>query len=154
MSPAQRTHPTDAASVRRLAVTADADPRTVLRELRKPGSVRGMAGQRIRAALQAFSTSSPVSGERPLPKSSESTREARAGVNGEGAIVGSLEAPPVDDEDVANDLALRRELTRVMRGESCDGTPPTLAQRIAACRELELADAKDVVTGAARSESK
>lgn len=41
----------DTATARHLAVEADADPRSVRRELRAPGSVRGMAGHRIRAVL-------------------------------------------------------------------------------------------------------
>lgn len=42
----------DTATARKLAVAADADPRSVLRELRQPGSVRGMAGHRVRQALE------------------------------------------------------------------------------------------------------
>lgn len=41
----------DEATTRRIAVEADVDPRTVLRELREPGSVRGMSGERARTAL-------------------------------------------------------------------------------------------------------
>jgi hypothetical protein len=44
-------HPVDSATARRLAVEADADPRTILRELAEPGSVHGMAGQRVRSVL-------------------------------------------------------------------------------------------------------
>ena len=40
----------DAATLRRLAVAHDVDPRSIVRELREPGSVRGMAGARARAA--------------------------------------------------------------------------------------------------------
>lgn len=39
--------------LRRLAAEAEADPRTVQRELRQPGSVRSMVGFRIREALRA-----------------------------------------------------------------------------------------------------
>lgn len=46
----------DAAALRRLAVAASCDPRTVARELREPGSVKGLPGDRIRAAL-ALATS-------------------------------------------------------------------------------------------------
>jgi hypothetical protein len=43
--------------IRRVAVSASADPRSVQRELREPGSVRGMAGDRIRRALHALDLS-------------------------------------------------------------------------------------------------
>lgn len=43
----------DTATARKLAVAASADPRTVLREFRQPGSVRGMAGHRVRRVLAA-----------------------------------------------------------------------------------------------------
>ena len=46
-------HAVDAPTARRLAVEADADPRTVIRELTKLGSVRGMTGKRVRAVLAA-----------------------------------------------------------------------------------------------------
>lgn len=42
----------DAATLRRLAVRAEADPRSVKKEILHPGSVRGMSGQRIRRVLQ------------------------------------------------------------------------------------------------------
>jgi hypothetical protein len=41
----------DAATLRRLAVVASTDPRTVAKEIRQPGGVRGLPGQRIRTAL-------------------------------------------------------------------------------------------------------
>jgi hypothetical protein len=34
----------------------DVDPRSILRELREPGSVRGAAGDRCREALRAYQT--------------------------------------------------------------------------------------------------
>jgi hypothetical protein len=40
--------------LRRLSVAHDVDPRTILRELREPGSVRGMAGERARRALSSY----------------------------------------------------------------------------------------------------
>jgi hypothetical protein len=43
---------TDSLTVRAIGVDADADVRSVKRELSAPGSVRGRAGERIRAALQ------------------------------------------------------------------------------------------------------
>lgn len=42
----------DEATSRRIAVEADADPRSVKRELMQPGSVRGMSGHRIREVLE------------------------------------------------------------------------------------------------------
>jgi hypothetical protein len=42
----------DTATLRRLAVAHDVDPRSIVRELRQPGSVRGMAGARARAAVR------------------------------------------------------------------------------------------------------
>ena len=51
MTKPPRTQKVDAATLRRLAVNADADPRTVAKEIAKPGSVDGMSGQRVRAAL-------------------------------------------------------------------------------------------------------
>ena len=42
----------DKATTRRLAVEADADPRSVQRELQEPNSVRGMPGHRIRRVLE------------------------------------------------------------------------------------------------------
>lgn len=47
----------DAATVRRLAVAHDIDPRSILRELREPGSVRGMAGERAREAVRELQQS-------------------------------------------------------------------------------------------------
>jgi hypothetical protein len=44
---------TDAATIRKLAVLAEADPRSVRKELDTPGSVRGLPGHRIRAVLAA-----------------------------------------------------------------------------------------------------
>lgn len=44
-------------TLRRIAVEANADPRSVRKELLCPGSVRGMAGQRIREALARASAS-------------------------------------------------------------------------------------------------
>jgi len=43
-----------AATLRRLSATHDVDPRSILRELREPGSVRGMAGERARKAVGAY----------------------------------------------------------------------------------------------------
>jgi carbamoylphosphate synthase small subunit len=43
-----------AATLRRLSAAHDVDPRSILRELREPGSVRGMAGERARKALSAY----------------------------------------------------------------------------------------------------
>jgi len=42
----------DTATLRRLSVKYSVDPRTIRRELAKPGSVQGMAGERARAALR------------------------------------------------------------------------------------------------------
>lgn len=42
----------DSLSVRRMAVEADADVRSVQKEIQTPGSVRGRAGERIRAVLE------------------------------------------------------------------------------------------------------
>lgn len=41
----------DTATIRRLAVEAECDPRSLLREVNEPGSVRGLPGHRIRAVL-------------------------------------------------------------------------------------------------------
>lgn len=49
----------DAATLRRLAVTHDVDPRSIVRELLKPGSVRGMAGTRARAAVRELRRVTP-----------------------------------------------------------------------------------------------
>lgn len=43
----------DTATARALAVEAAVDPRSIIREHRRPGSVRGMAGHRARSALAA-----------------------------------------------------------------------------------------------------
>jgi hypothetical protein len=43
--------PLDSLTVRSIGVESDTDVRSVLRELRKPGCVRGRAGERIRAEL-------------------------------------------------------------------------------------------------------
>lgn len=43
-----------ASTLRRLSAAHDVDPRSILRELREPGSVRGMAGERCREALRAY----------------------------------------------------------------------------------------------------
>ncbi|HEY6357725.1 MAG TPA: hypothetical protein VIX35_05750 [Vicinamibacterales bacterium] len=42
------------ATLRRLSAAHDVDPRSILRELREPGSVRGMAGERARRAVIAY----------------------------------------------------------------------------------------------------
>ena len=39
------------ATLRRHSAAHDVDPRTILRELREPGSVRGMSGERARRAV-------------------------------------------------------------------------------------------------------
>lgn len=44
----------DRAYVLRVAGVAPADPRSVVRELRDPYSVRGLAGSRIRRAIDAI----------------------------------------------------------------------------------------------------
>lgn len=44
-------HSLTAHQVRAVAVAATVDPRSVLRELTEPGSVRGDAGRRIREAI-------------------------------------------------------------------------------------------------------
>jgi carbamoylphosphate synthase small subunit len=46
-----------AAPLRRLSAAHDVDPRSILRELREPGSVRGMAGERARKAVSAYQAS-------------------------------------------------------------------------------------------------
>jgi hypothetical protein len=43
--------------LRRLSSAHDVDPRSILKELREPGSVRGTAGDRCRDALRAFEAS-------------------------------------------------------------------------------------------------
>lgn len=47
----RRTIPKDAATIRKISVAASADPRSVRKEMDKPGSVRGLPGHRIREAL-------------------------------------------------------------------------------------------------------
>ncbi len=42
------------ATLRRLSAAHDVDPRTILKELRDPGSVGGMAGERARRAVSAY----------------------------------------------------------------------------------------------------
>ena len=42
----------DAATLRRLSVAYEVDPRSIVRELHETGSVRGMAGQRARRAVR------------------------------------------------------------------------------------------------------
>lgn len=42
------------ATLRRLSAEHDVDPRSIMRELREPESVRGMAGERARKALSAY----------------------------------------------------------------------------------------------------
>jgi carbamoylphosphate synthase small subunit len=49
-----------AATLRRLAAVHDVDPRSILRELREPGSVRGMAGERARKAVSAYQAKEPL----------------------------------------------------------------------------------------------
>jgi carbamoylphosphate synthase small subunit len=49
----------DAATLRRLAVAHDVDPRSIVRELREPGSVRGMAGARARVAARELRRETP-----------------------------------------------------------------------------------------------
>jgi hypothetical protein len=44
----------DAATLRRLAVTYEVDPRSIVKEIRLPGSVRGMSGERARRAVRAL----------------------------------------------------------------------------------------------------
>lgn len=43
-----------AGELRRIAVAAEADPRTVKKEVAAPGSAKGMVGDRIRRALQQY----------------------------------------------------------------------------------------------------
>jgi hypothetical protein len=47
----------DTATLRRLSVEYQVDPRSIRREHDCPGSVRGMAGHRARAAVAALQTS-------------------------------------------------------------------------------------------------
>jgi hypothetical protein len=58
----ETTQPLPAAILRRIAVRSSTDPRTVLREWRSPGSVKGMSGDRIRRALAelGYATTQPV----------------------------------------------------------------------------------------------
>ena len=51
-----------ASALRRLSAAHDVDPRSILRELREPGSVRGMAGERCREALRTYQAKKPVQG--------------------------------------------------------------------------------------------
>ena len=46
------TNPIDLATARSLAVRAEVDPRSIYRELKEPGSVRGLAGHRARRVLR------------------------------------------------------------------------------------------------------
>lgn len=50
----------DSLTIRTIGVEADADVRSVRRELHQPGSVRGRAGERVRAALARRGLQSPV----------------------------------------------------------------------------------------------
>ena len=50
----------DTATIRRLAVTYSVDPRSIRREMREPGSVRGMAGHRVREALASLDVVAPL----------------------------------------------------------------------------------------------
>ncbi len=50
----------DSARARELAVAAGVDPRSIIRELRAPGSVRGMAGHRARRVLAEAGMIVPV----------------------------------------------------------------------------------------------
>ena len=45
----------DTSQLRKLSVEFHVDPRSIQKEQSQPGSVRGDAGHRVRAALQAFS---------------------------------------------------------------------------------------------------
>jgi hypothetical protein len=63
----------DTHTIRRAAVAFDVDPRSIRRELEVPGSVRGAAGHRARAAVTALRTGRlvVVDGERqPTPNDS------------------------------------------------------------------------------------
>lgn len=46
--------PIPTATLRRLAAAHDVDPRTILREWREPGSVKGMTGDRCRRAISEY----------------------------------------------------------------------------------------------------
>lgn len=59
------------ARARRIAVAADADPRSVVKEHLAPGSVRGAAGERIRAALAAEGLIEARVATPPAPRSPE-----------------------------------------------------------------------------------
>jgi len=52
--------PIPTATLRRLSAAHDVDPRSILRELREPGSVRGMAGERARKAVSSYQATQPV----------------------------------------------------------------------------------------------
>jgi hypothetical protein len=56
---------TDETIARRVAGDVLADIRTVRREQREPGSVRGLVGERIRAALARYETPRPSSDPPP-----------------------------------------------------------------------------------------
>lgn len=49
--------PIPTATLRRLAATHEVDPRTILKELARPGSVGGMVGDRCREALREYQAS-------------------------------------------------------------------------------------------------
>lgn len=57
---AQQTIPIDAATLRRLSVAAEVDPRSIRKELKQPGSVRGLPGHRIRAVLREHASQEDV----------------------------------------------------------------------------------------------
>jgi hypothetical protein len=60
-----RAIPTDAATIRRISVAASADPRSVRKEMEEPGSVRGLPGHRIRAALAKEADQASAQGDVP-----------------------------------------------------------------------------------------
>ena len=49
----------DRIEILRIAAQAECDPRSVRRELREPGSVRGLAGDRIRRVIGARAAPPP-----------------------------------------------------------------------------------------------
>jgi hypothetical protein len=51
----------DKATLRRLSVESESDPRTVQKEFLVPGSVKGLPGHRIRRVLAAHGLASPKS---------------------------------------------------------------------------------------------
>jgi hypothetical protein len=55
--PPRPTLTANAATLRRLAVVHGVDPRSILRELREPGGVKGMAGERARQAVHELQES-------------------------------------------------------------------------------------------------